>query len=88
MPGIEKPGREFCERPRLKLGCSASVVVVVDDDDDDDDRTQREEYVGNVFISSLGTPFSSVHGSTHFLQMTKLQYLNSSTTIELQIKKR
>ena len=35
---------------------------------------------------SLGTPFSSVHSSTHYLQMTKLQYVNSSTTIELQIK--
>ena len=44
--------------------------------------TQREEYVGNVPIS----PFSSVHSSTHYLQMTKLQYVNSSTTIELQIK--
>ena len=27
--------------------------------------TQREEYVWNVPISPLGTPFSSVHGSTH-----------------------
>ena len=31
-----------------------------------------EEYVGNVQISPLGTPFSSVHGSTRYLQMTKL----------------
>ena len=30
----------------------------------------REEYAGNVPISSLGTPFSSVHGPTHYLQMT------------------
>ena len=45
----------------------------------------REEYVGNVPISPLGTPFSSVHGSTHYLQMTELQYVNSSITIELQI---
>ena len=28
----------------------------------------------------------SVHGSTHYLKMTKLQYVNSCTTIELQIK--
>ena len=48
--------------------------------------TQREEYVGNVPISPLGTPFFSVHGSTHYLQMTKLQYVISRTTIELQIK--
>ena len=27
MPGIEKPGGEYCERPRLKLGCSATVGV-------------------------------------------------------------
>ena len=33
MPGIKKPGREFCGRPRLKLGCSARVVIVDDDDD-------------------------------------------------------
>ena len=45
-----------------------------------------EEYVGNVSTSPLDTPFSSVHGSTNYLQMTKLQYVNSSTTIELQIK--
>ena len=44
----------------------------------------REEYVGNVPISPLGTPFSSVHGSTIYLQMTKFQYVNSRTTIELQ----
>ena len=48
--------------------------------------TQREEYVGNVSISPLGTPFSSIHVSSHYLQMTKLQYVNSSTIIELQIK--
>ena len=47
----------------------------------------REEYVGNVPISPLGTPFSSVQSSTHYLQMTKLQYVNSSTTIGLRIKK-
>ena len=29
----------------------------------------------------------SVHGSTHYLKITKLQYVNTSTTIELQIKK-
>ena len=40
----------------------------------------------NVPISQLCAPFSSVHGSTHFLQMTKFQYVNSSTTIELQVK--
>ena len=48
--------------------------------------TQREEYVENVPISPIGTPFSNVHGSTHYLQMTKLQYVNSSITIELHIK--
>ena len=47
---------------------------------------QREEYVRNVPISPLVTPFCSDHGSTHYLQMTKLLYVNSSTTIELQIK--
>ena len=46
----------------------------------------REEYVENVPISPLGTLFSSIHSSTHYLQMTKLQYVNSSTTIELQRK--
>ena len=35
---------------------------------------------------SICTPFSSIHGSTHYLQMTKLQYVNSSTTLELRIK--
>ena len=30
-----------------------------------------EEYVGNVPIFPLGTPFSSVRGSSHYLQMTK-----------------
>ena len=49
--------------------------------------TKRKEYVGNFSIYPLGTPFSSIHGSTHYLQMTKLEYVNSSTTIELQIKK-
>ena len=47
--------------------------------------TQWEEYVGNVQNSPLGTPSSSAHGSTHYLQMTKLQYVNSSTSIELQM---
>ena len=46
----------------------------------------REEYEVNVQISPLGTPFSSDHGSTQYLIITKLQYVNSSTTIELQIK--
>ena len=32
--------------------------------------TRREEYVGNVLISPLAIPFSSVHGSTHYFQMT------------------
>ena len=49
--------------------------------------TLREEYVGSAPISPLGTQFSNIHGSTHYLQMTKLQFVNSSTTIELQIKK-
>ena len=40
------------------------------------------DYQENVTISPLGTPFSSVHGSIHYLQMTKQQYVNSSTTIE------
>ena len=35
---------------------------------------------------NVGTPLSSFHGSTHYLQMTKLQYVNSSTIIELEIK--
>ena len=48
--------------------------------------TQRDDYVGNVPISPLGTSFSSVHGSTHCLQITKFQYVNSSTKTELQIK--
>ena len=48
--------------------------------------TQRAECVRKVPISPLGTPFSSTHCSTHYLQMAKLQYVNSSTTIELQIK--
>ena len=48
--------------------------------------TQREEYVRNIPICPIGTPFSSVHSSTHYLQITKLQYVNSSTTIELHIK--
>ena len=46
---------------------------------------RRIGYVGNVPISPLCTPFSSVHGSTHSLQMTKLQHVNSSITIEFQI---
>ena len=29
----------------------------------------------------------SVHGFTHYIQLTKLRYVNSSTTIALQIKK-
>ena len=32
----------------------------------------REECVGNVPISTLGTRFSSVNSTTHYLQMTKL----------------
>ena len=32
--------------------------------------TQREENVGNVPISPLGTQFSSVHSSPHYLQMS------------------
>ena len=48
--------------------------------------TQREQYVRNVPISPIGIPFYSVHGSTHHLQMTKLQYVNSCRTVELQIK--
>ena len=47
---------------------------------------EKNTYVGNVPISPLDIPFSSVHGSTHYLQMTKLQYVNSSTTIELKKK--
>ena len=43
-------------------------------------------HIRNVPISPLVTPFSSGHGSTHYLQTTKLQYVNSSTTAELQIK--
>ena len=35
---------------------------------------------------SIGAPFSSVYGTTRYLQLTKLQYVNSSITIELQIK--
>ena len=34
----------------------------------------------------LALQFSSVHDSTHYLQTTKLQYVNSNTTIELLIK--
>ena len=45
------------------------------------------KYYENVPISPLGTPFSSAYGSIHYLQMTKLQYVNSSTRIELKIKK-
>ena len=46
----------------------------------------RDEYVSNVPISSLVSPICSVHISTHYLQMTKLEYVNPSTTIELHIK--
>ena len=35
---------------------------------------------------STCTQFCSVHGSTHYFQMSNLEYVNSSTTIELQIK--
>ena len=31
---------------------------------------QREGYVENIAISTFGTPFSSVRGSTHYLKMT------------------
>ena len=44
------------------------------------------EYLENVPISSLGTPFSNVHSSNLYLQMTKSQYVNLRTTIELQVK--
>ena len=44
------------------------------------------EYQENVPISPLGTPFSSIHSYTHYLQMTELHYVNSSTTLEFQIK--
>ena len=44
-----------------------------------------DDDVGNIPISPLGTPFSSIDGSTHNLRMTKFQYVNSSTS-ELQIK--
>ena len=47
---------------------------------------QRTEYVRNVPNSQLRTPFSSVHGSTHYFKMTKLQHVNSTTTIELQME--
>ena len=48
---------------------------------------KQEKNVSEMFeFLHLSTPFSSVHGSTHYLQMTKLKYINSSTTIELQIK--
>ena len=46
----------------------------------------KEKNVENVPISPLDTKFSRVNGSTHYLQMAKLQYVNSNTTIELQIK--
>ena len=36
--------------------------------------------------SNFSTSFSSANGSTHYLQVAGLQYVNSSTTIELQIK--
>ena len=45
-----------------------------------------EKYVGNIPISPLGTPLSSVHGFTHCLQMNELQYAISRTTIQLQIE--
>ena len=32
--------------------------------------TQREKYVGDILIYPLGTPFPSIHGSTHYLEMT------------------
>ena len=34
--------------------------------------TQREEHVGYVPIFPLGTPFSSVHGSTYYVQMKNI----------------
>ena len=45
------------------------------------------EYKENVPISPFDTPFSSFHGFSHYLQVTKLQYVNSSTTIQLKDKK-
>ena len=46
--------------------------------------TQREEYVGNVPISPPGTLFSSVHGSTYYLQMTKFQYVNEAQQLNFK----
>ena len=37
-------------------------------------------------FSTWLSPFSSVYGSTHYRQMTKLQYVTSSTITELQTK--
>ena len=48
---------------------------------------QREEYVENVPISPLGTTFYSVHGFSHYLQITKLEYVNSIITIYMEISK-
>ena len=45
-------------------------------------QKKREEYVGNVSISPLGTPFSSVHGSTHYLYWKLSNYFNIFITEE------
>ena len=47
--------------------------------------TKREECVWNVPISPLDTPFCSVHGSPHYLQMTKslLNYAPTEYTVKI-----
>ena len=44
----------------------------------------REDYVGNVPIFPLGTPFCNIHGSTHYPQMTKFMLTQAQ---QLNIKK-
>ena len=46
--------------------------------------TQREEYVGNVPISPLGSSFSSIYRSIHSLQRTKFHYANPTQQLNFK----
>ena len=54
---------------------------------------KRKEWLNPKQEKNMSEMFQFLHlalhflASTHYLQMTKLQYVNSITTIELQIKK-
>ena len=47
---------------------------------------EEEKNISEMFQFLHLASISSDHGSTHYLQMTKLQYVNSSSTFKLQIK--